>query len=60
MMDIDDMLALEIINALAPLTRRDDWWKTGGPTEAIKGALKKRAAMEWFKETAGTADCMNG
>lgn len=28
-------LALDIINALAPVTRRDEWWGTDGPKEII-------------------------
>ena len=32
-------VALQIINQLAPLTRRDDWWVTEGPREIIYEAL---------------------
>lgn len=30
-----------IINDLAPVTRRDDWWGTGGPYEIIATHLMK-------------------
>jgi hypothetical protein len=34
-------IVLEIINALAPLTRRDEWWLTEGPKEMIGQVLVK-------------------
>jgi hypothetical protein len=31
--------ALKLINELAPVTRRDDWWSTDGPREIIEKHL---------------------
>lgn len=33
--------ALELLNDLAPVTRRDDWWGTEGPIEIIIQHLRK-------------------
>lgn len=38
--------AMCIINAMAPVTRRDDWWSTDGPYEIIIRHLKLFAEAE--------------
>lgn len=45
-----DLLAIArtIINELAPITRRDEWWSTEGPYEIIDRIL--RADMKLLKE----------
>jgi hypothetical protein len=38
--------AFELLNELAPVTRRDDWWGTVGPIEIIIQHLRR-----WQPET---------
>jgi hypothetical protein len=33
--------ALQILNALAPLSRRDEWWATNGPVAVIERELRR-------------------
>lgn len=33
--------ALKILNELAPLTRRDEWWTTDGPREIVARQLNE-------------------
>lgn len=33
--------ALLVINELAPVTRRDDWWKTDAPRQIIAEAMQE-------------------
>lgn len=34
-------VALQILNALAPLSRRDEWWSTDGPVAVIECELQR-------------------
>lgn len=40
MTDIEEK-ALRILNALAPLSRKEEWWKSDGPIAAIEAELIK-------------------
>jgi hypothetical protein len=37
--------AYDLINSLAPVTRRDDWWATEGPLEIIGKWHQKRTDL---------------
>lgn len=39
--------ARELINRLAPVTRRDDWWSTDGPYEIIAQMMRDSHAVAY-------------
>lgn len=47
--------ALEILNALAPLSRKDEWWSTDGPVAVVARELRRmypltnQAAMQRYQ-----------